>query len=360
MKALLAILLLIASAQPGKAAEPLPDTDLRGLVVAALTHYIRPGFAALAEASAILRDRTGALCEAPSPVALDGARAAFTDTVRAWSGVEYVRLGPMTEANRADRLYFWPDRKGITLRHVQRDLAAEDPGLLTAEGMAEASIAVQGLPALEFLLYGSGAEDLAAAPARYRCAFAAAVAANIAAISATAAAEWQDEDGFSALLLSPGAENPLYRNAEEAAVRITDIPGTGIHALRDQKLLPVIGSGPEDARPNLAPFRRSGLTNVALLTNLQGLKMLADLGGISAATRDRAPALQTAIDTVYSNSFAAMDSVEGLLGEAAADPERRSPVNYLALLTDRLRSLLQDQMPGELGMKVMFNAYDGD
>ena len=49
MKALLAILLLIASAQPGKAAEPLPDTDLRGLVVAALTHYIRPGFAALAE-----------------------------------------------------------------------------------------------------------------------------------------------------------------------------------------------------------------------------------------------------------------------------------------------------------------------
>ena len=33
MKALLAILLLIASAQPGKAAEPLPDTDLRGLVV---------------------------------------------------------------------------------------------------------------------------------------------------------------------------------------------------------------------------------------------------------------------------------------------------------------------------------------
>ena len=51
MKALLAILLLIASAQPGKAAEPLPDTDLRGLVVAALTHYIRPGFAALAEAA---------------------------------------------------------------------------------------------------------------------------------------------------------------------------------------------------------------------------------------------------------------------------------------------------------------------
>ena len=57
-------------------------------------------------------------------------------------------------------------------------------------------------------------------------------------------------------------------------MRITDIPGTGIHALRDQKLLPVIGSGPADARPNLAPFRRSGLTNVALLNNLGGASVL--------------------------------------------------------------------------------------
>lgn len=365
MKALLALFLLLAAAQPVRAADPpqnsaLPDTALRILVDDALQHAIRPGFDDLAAAATVQEVQVAALCALPSAAALEATRAAFADTVRAWSAVEYIRLGPMTEANRADRLYFWPDRKGITLRHVQAALAKADPALLANDGIAGASIAVQGLPALEFLLYGSGADDLAVAPAGYRCAFAAAVAGNIAGIAAAAAVEWHDPDGFAALLQAPAADNPLFRTAEEAAVRITDIPGTGLHALRDQKLLPAIGNGPADARPGLAPFHRSGLTNLAMRSNLQGLQRLAERAGIAAATRARDPALQDAIDIVYGNAFAAFDSLAAPLGMAAGDPALRGPVNYLALLTDRLRGLLQDQMPGALGMKVMFNAYDGD
>ncbi len=357
---LLPMVLVLGAAQPARAADPLPDDSLRAIVADALEHAIRPGFDNLARSAGALEVTTGALCAAPSAASLDAARTAFAETLQAWSAVEYIRLGPMTDANRADRLYFWPDRKGITLRHVQAALAKADPGLVTREGMADASIALQGLPALEFLFYGSGADSLATGPAGYRCAFAAAVAGNVAAIAGAAAADWNDPEGFAALLLAPGPDNPLFRDPEEAAVRITDIPGTGLHALRDQKLLPAIGSGPADARPNLAPFRRSGLTNMALRANLKGLQGLADRAGIAAATRDRAPALQDGVDIVYRNTFAALESLAGPLGEAAADPARRGPVNYLALLTDRLRNLLQDQMPGALGMKVMFNAYDGD
>lgn len=361
MKALLALLILLAAgAPPAKSAEPLSASDLGAIAAAAVEDHIRPGFDALAVETAVLADRMRGLCSTPSPDTLAAARAGFAAVVRGWSAVEFLRLGPMTEAHRADRFYFWPDRKGITLRHVQAALAAEDPALTTPAGMAEASVAVQGLPALEFLLHGSGAEALAAPPAGYRCTFAATVADNIAAIAADAAAGWRDPEGFSAVLLRPGPDNALFRTAEEAAARVTDIPGTAAHMLQDRKLNPAIGTDPGSARPNLAPFRRSGLTNAALRANLEGLKLLADRSGMSAAVRDRAPALQSGIDTVYGNLFSALAELPVPLGEAAADPQLRGLVNHIALLLSRLRTLLQEQAPAALGMKVMFNAYDGD
>lgn len=361
MKALIALLFLLAAAAlPAVAAEPPPEAELRRITAATVERQIRPGFDALAEAAAAQERALQALCDAPSPAALAAARQAFADTLQAWSRVEFLRLGPMTEANRADRILFWPDRKGITLRQVQAALAKEDPALPTPEGMAAASVALQGLPALEYLLWGDGADALAQPPAGYRCTLAAAVGASIARIAIAAAAEWRDPAGFSAILLQPGPDNPMFRTAAEAASRIADIPGTGMHGVQDQKLRPWLGSDAATAQPARAPFRRSGLTALALQANVEGIGRLAELSGLSAAVQARDPALQAAIATVQGNLVAALADLPVPLAEAATDPAQRSAVNRIALLVARLRGLLQDEMPAALGLKLMFNAYDGD
>lgn len=127
---------------------------------AALQGYIQPGFDSLAAVAADMEGAAVTLCDAPSPATLAQARAAFRETVLAWAAVEFVRFGPLTEAHRADRLHFWPDRRGVARRHVEAALAAAENDLLTAEGIAAASAAVQGLPALEILLHGAGSDDL--------------------------------------------------------------------------------------------------------------------------------------------------------------------------------------------------------
>ena len=81
-------------------------------------------------------------------------------------------------------MLFWPDRKGIGLKQVQAALAAKDPTAADAAQLAGKSVAMQGLGALEFVLFGTGAETLAGTGDAYRCAYGAAIAANLDGIAA--------------------------------------------------------------------------------------------------------------------------------------------------------------------------------
>ncbi|WP_280632249.1 imelysin family protein, partial [Bordetella pertussis] len=47
-----------------------------------------------------------------------------------------------------------PDTRNVMARQVQAALAAADPALLAPGALAGRSVALQGLPALEFVLYG--------------------------------------------------------------------------------------------------------------------------------------------------------------------------------------------------------------
>lgn len=57
-----------------------------------------------------------ALCAAPSKTADEAAKAAFADTVSSWSTIEIVRVGPVIEHNRFERVLYYPDKKGLGLK----------------------------------------------------------------------------------------------------------------------------------------------------------------------------------------------------------------------------------------------------
>ncbi len=98
----------------------------------------------------------------------------FADTVLAWAAVEFLRFGPMSQIGRPERFDFWPDPRGVTLRQVNALIAKRDASALDPAALAKKSAAVQGLSALEILLYDD-AHSIAAddEEARYRCKLAA-------------------------------------------------------------------------------------------------------------------------------------------------------------------------------------------
>ena len=157
------------------AAEKKPSA----IIGQAIDGFIRPGYRDFHRATTDLTTTTQALCTAPSQEALDSARKAFGDAVDAWSTIEIIRFGPVTEQNRLERVLFWPDRKGTGLKQVQAALAAKDPSATDAAQLAGKSVAMQGLGALEFVLFGAGADALSGEGDAYRCAYGSAIAANL-------------------------------------------------------------------------------------------------------------------------------------------------------------------------------------
>ena len=205
---------------------------------------------------------------------LDAARAEFSATVYAWSSAEIIGFGPIKENNRLERMLFWPDRKSIGLKQVQAALSDKDPTATDPAQLAGKSIAMQGLGALEFVLFGDGADALAGKDDPYRCAYGAAVAGNIETMAGEVSAAWNKPDGFAALWANPGPQNPLYRDGNEAVTELVGVFINELEMVSDVRLKGFLGGKPEADKPKQAIYWRSQNTTTSLAGNLSGIDAL--------------------------------------------------------------------------------------
>ena len=105
--------------------------------------YARPAMARMAQASEQMDAALGAWCARPDAAGATRVNDAHTGLALAWSGIEFLRFGPLVQANRYERLAFWPDTRGVMPRQVQAAIAAQDPELIKPGAMAGRSVALQ-------------------------------------------------------------------------------------------------------------------------------------------------------------------------------------------------------------------------
>ena len=132
-------------------------------------------------------------------------RDAYHRTADAWSSIELVHYGPIAEDFRGERLSFWPERKNAVEKALKAALAKADDASLAPDTFRKGSAGVQGLPALERLLFSEGASeaDFAGSPeAEFRCRLGSAIATNILAIAREVQAGWVDGDNAIAQRLA--------------------------------------------------------------------------------------------------------------------------------------------------------------
>ncbi len=329
------------------------------LVSRAVNGFVRPGYAAFHTATGDLVKSERALCAAPSQQALDAARKSFSDAVDAWSRIEIIRFGPVTEDNRLERVLFWPDRKSTGLKQVQAALAQKDETATRVGTLARKSVAMQGLGALEFLLYGAGSHGLAAAGETYRCAYAEAIAGNLDTIAGQLGAAWAAPQGFASQWTSPGPKNPLYRNGTEAVTELLDVFVTGFELVRDVRLEGFLGDTPDRDRPKQALFWRSGRTMQAIAANLSGLQALFEASELGEAVPQDERWIGKSALFEFGNAARA-SAAEGPIADILADPLRRDKLVYLGLVTSSLSEIFGASLSGVLGLTSGFSSLDGD
>jgi hypothetical protein len=279
----------------------------------------------------------------------------------AWSRVEYARLGPVIAEKRLERFSFWPDPKGIGLRQIQKLLADKDESAISVATLKGKSVAVQGLQALEFVLFGTGSEGLAEGDA-FRCAYGKAIAGNLDAIASEILAGWQDETGYGALMRNPGPDNPVYRTPADPVGDIIEILTTGFQFIRDIKIGAFIGENPKAAKPKRAAFWRSGQSLAAIRANFAGLQKLWEVSGLIPVleTRPGGTGMISSVNFEFDTALRDLDAGFPPLETAVAEPKEHNRILYLFIVADTLWKLFAEEVSGALGLRVGFNALDGD
>lgn len=347
--------LVLFGAHPAAAAVKASE-----IIQRAIDGFVRPAYASLHQHAETLTRSMRNLCAAPSQKELDAARAAFSVTVDAWSVAEIIGFGPIKENNRLERMLYWPDRKSIGLKQVQAALAGKDPTATDPVQLAGKSVAMQGLGALEFVLYGDGAETLAGRDDPYRCAYGAAVAGNIETMAGDVSDAWNKPDGFAALWANPGPQNALYRDGTEAVTELVGVFVNELEMVRDVRLKGFFGGSPETDRPKQAIYWRSGNTTRSLAGNLSGMDALFQASRLGNALPPDARWMAESIHIQLANGAADATSVEGPIAKALADPALRQKLDHFSLVTSSLTTLIGTRLTAEFGLTAGFSSLDGD
>lgn len=355
---LLLSLLFVSPAFAQAEVEPISPGDV---AARAIERYIVPAFETFAGTAQQEEDLIATLCAAPGPDNLAAAQAQYRVLVGAYARVSFVRFGPLARDNRNERLLFWPDRKSIALRQVQSVLADADDSETDWQTLRDKSVALQGLPALEFALFGTGAEALATAePQSFRCRFAHAVAGAIRSIAQESAAEWANADGFAQRLTNPSASDPDYRSTREVLEELVGALAHGLEAIRDTQLLTFIGREGAAPKPRSAPLWRSNATIILAAEAMEGIADFLDHSGIARAAGADGDFVANAVAFEANNIARGRAVITGNIEDAVADPAQLQGLRYLVILTQSMQGLIGDQLSAALGLSVGFSSLDGD
>jgi len=332
----------------------------RDIFAAMIDGFIRPGYADFAANASAMRDSAAALCTTPGAEALATARENFATLVNSWSRIEIIRFGPVVADNRLERIFFWPDRRGIGLRQVQSVLAEKDPTVLNVETLRAKSVAVQGLGALEFVLFGNGSEALLSPDDGFRCRYAESIAGTIASAADATLAEWRQPGGIAQRLLEPMENYPDYRSDIEVMGELIGVFVHGTELLRDTRLAPFIGVEGANPAPRSAPFWRSRLTLASVGATVVAMQDLFDASGISDALTGADRFAAGAFDFESANFASAIAAIDADMEVALADPAMKAKLDYLLILTRSLQDIVVVQIAPALGVTAGFSALDGD
>lgn len=347
-RAALALLLLLAMQAVPQAALETGRRD--ALIRAFIDHYVAPRTQTLESTARTLQETVADLCAAPDEAGLSHARTAFAGTFLAWAGLQHIRYGPALEDDRHYRLQFWPDKHARTGRQLNALLHGKDP-VPSPEKLAAMSVALQGLPALERLLFGVEAQDFTGPEGTRRCALARAVAANIANLAAALAAAWR---GYA-----PPDPAAFLESAYRGYLEMLSL-------IRNLKLERPAGASAEDAKPKRAEAWRSHLSFAIIARNLDAL-------GAMFAGQDEWPGLRSVLPADKETSLLAENLVKQFsygakvfrqrpepLPDAVKSEDGRLFLDFVLLHLDELRESSIKLLAKPLDISEGFNSLDGD
>ena len=352
----LSLLLFIALALSAKSYAASVE---REILQSTLLSYIQPSYGLLVERTQALELSAAELCSAPDASRLQASREQFHQVVDAWGRIEWLRIGPVMRENRLERVFYFPDRKSIGLRQVQSAVATENPEVLALSILQNLSVAMQGLGALDYLLFGRDSETLTTGNT-FRCQYARTVAENLQHIAGVIDSAWSNDDQLIEDFLKPSSTNPNYLSDKEAMNTLVGTIIHGLQGIRDARIGVFLRAPKAKDRPKSAPLWRSQSTTVLLAANLQGLEQLFIQSQISQLLPAQTNGIESSLLFDFRQSINTAQTLDSPIADILANPEQRERMSYLNLAIGFVIDRLNNEFSPATGLSTGFSFNDGD
>ena len=314
-----------------------------------LEKHILPRYTDLVQKTKALRLTVNRLCKNVSSTRLFEARTTFHDALDSWQSIEHIRFGPVESISAHARLNFWPDRRNRVGKHLRQLLVRTNKKILKPSAFELGSVAVQGFPALERLLFAKTAErnfsetESIITP----CRAANAMTANIVSISLKIVSLWKNKQ-FA------------FKKSKNGTGELFNSLASGLKGIAELKLKGPVGSATGRARPKRAENWRSSREiknirwNLSALNNLY--KHMANTAGsiLSETPHDNI------IRQLFKRTLNDLDSLGPSMGAMLATDQGRLKVKVLAADILDLRELIITHVAEALNLTIGFNSLDGD
>ena len=283
------------------------------------------------------------------------ARTAWRAVRADWSVTTAFAFGPVITQMQAGALDFWPVREAT----IEEKITAAPP-TIDATYIDGLGTSAKGLPALEYLLFV--APPAADTP---RCAYAQALAADIARRTTEIADGWTTEHAEA--LASAGHGSAVYTSEQAGLDAVVNATIENLYRIvkekLDRPLGNLTGSAPD---PTLVESRYSDGPLEDLGHDLDGFAAIylgADLEsggepGLGALVAARDARLDARIITQLASARTALAAIPGPLAPALTGD--RNAVQTARDEIDALRRLIKLDVASLLGVTLMLSDNDGD
>ena len=282
----------------------------------------------------------------------------FHKLMDAWQRVQWLRRGPATNSLLHSRFQYWPDKHGTGSRQFRTVLNKQDPEILERSRFIAGSVALQGIPALERIIFSEGAAEsllLDAEGPSFKCRYLAAIVDNLESMSAQLLNLWSGY--YRDSIADPGSGDDFFHKpTDPTAVFFSQIIFELEFILFNKIRSPMglDGKGMSQ-RIKKAESWRSGRSIKNIKQNLSALKTGYEiaLDPLISSTN-----LSNALSEQWDSVVATFDKLSDSYEDALADQNEKLLVG--AERISKLHWLIFQQLSVELDMPIGFNNLDGD
>jgi predicted lipoprotein len=333
-----------------------------------VNHVIIKPYRQLAKSAAILSQRVYALCTPTIPTSEKEniqrrlhTQAAFRHLFRRWANVQFISIGPMAYLQRTERFQYWPDKHAVGNRQLRRLLQEEtlkhnhQTSLINLAQLQKKSVAVQGIPALERLLF---TKKTSLSPTE--CHLANIISQNLHSIAQENIDAWvQPPTLFVNEMIHRDRGFGVYSSEQVVANVLFNMLSTQLLIVDLLKLQRALPQGKKTSRPTRLEAWKSQLSLPLIQENMHSLQQLYRHGFYShLKKKDSHTAKKIMVEFHQINAILKNSTLS--LAQYIQTNTTHPTIEKILTKLATLQTLINTRMASELKLSTKFNALDGD